>query len=66
MQLLFADANPEVSSALSDAFRTDDRVEVVFGDVFALDIEGILLAPGNSYGFMDGGFDRKLAPGAFF
>jgi O-acetyl-ADP-ribose deacetylase (regulator of RNase III) len=52
-----------VVSALRTAFAGFPEVEVRHGDLLA-EAESCVVSPANSFGFMDGGFDRALY--AFF
>ncbi len=49
----------EVASALKDAFACFNEVEVIHGDILCR-AEECIVSPANSFGFMDGGFDREL------
>lgn len=56
MKLHFVDLNPEVSSALTDAFHDHSEVEVICGDILHHAVH-CLVSPANSFGYMDGGID---------
>ena len=59
MKLHLVDANPAVASALQKAFEPFAEVEVSQGDLLAM-AEGCVVSPANSFGYMDGGFDKHL------
>lgn len=60
MKLHLIDSDSEVAAALQTAFSRFPEVEVRHGDLLAV-AEHCVVSPANSYGFMDGGFDRDLA-----
>ena len=59
MNLHLVDADAEVASALQVAFTPFPEVQVGLGDLLSV-AEHCVVSPANSYGFMDGGFDREL------
>lgn len=56
MKLLLCDKNAEVINACSDI----EGLKAVVGDVFDHQFDA-LITPGNSYAFMDGGFDYVVS-----
>lgn len=59
LKLHLIDSDADVASALQTAFSSFSEVEVRHGDLLAL-AEECVVSPANSFGFMDGGFDREL------
>lgn len=59
VRLHLIDSNPEVASALQTAFAAFPGVETLCGNLLAHAV-GCVVSPANSYGFMDGGFDKVL------
>ena len=59
LQLHLIDSNSDVASALRSAFAGFPEVEVHHGELLA-SAEQCVVSPANSFGFMDGGFDRAL------
>jgi O-acetyl-ADP-ribose deacetylase (regulator of RNase III) len=63
VKLHLVDSDAEVAAELQRAFCRFTEVEVRHGDLLAI-AEDCVVSPANSYGFMDGGFDKDLY--AFF
>ena len=59
MKLHLVDTDAEVAFALQTAFAPFREVQVRHGDLLSI-AEHCVVSPANSYGFMDGGFDRDL------
>lgn len=59
MKLHLIDSDLKVALALEDAFSDLTGVEVCHGDILSI-AEQCIVSPANSFGFMDGGFDREL------
>lgn len=59
MQLIFVDRDPVVCSALRSVMPDADVRHANLDDVPDGDFD-VLFAPGNSFGFMDGGFDLAI------
>jgi O-acetyl-ADP-ribose deacetylase (regulator of RNase III) len=59
MKLHLIDSDLDVASALQSAFSGFAEVEVQHGDLLTV-AEQCVVSPANSFGFMDGGFDRTL------
>jgi O-acetyl-ADP-ribose deacetylase (regulator of RNase III) len=59
MKLHLIDSNLEVAAAMQTAFARFAEVEVRHGDLLAV-AEQCVVSPANSFGFMDGGFDKEL------
>ena len=59
MKLHLVDADAAVAAALQAAFAPFPEVDVGHGDLLSV-AEHCVVPPANSYGFMDGGFDREL------
>lgn len=59
MQLIVVDTNPTVCDAMRSVIPDAD-VRNCRLDEIRLDEYDVLFTPGNSYGFMDGGFDRAV------
>jgi O-acetyl-ADP-ribose deacetylase (regulator of RNase III) len=59
LKLHLIDSDLDVTSELQRAFSRFDEVDVRHGDLLAL-AEECVVSPANSFGFMDGGFDREL------
>ena len=59
MKLHLVDSDSEVASALASAFSRFPEVDVQHGDLLAV-AQDCVVSPANSYGFMDGGFDKDL------
>lgn len=57
MNLHLVDADPDVASALRDAFDPFPEVNVGHGDLLAV-AHNAVVSPANSHGFMDGGIDH--------
>ena len=57
--LSLCDENPDVAEALARHFEDAPGVEVLRGDLFALDGDA-LVSPANSFGDMGGGVDRRI------
>lgn len=59
LRLRLGDRNPEVAAALAEAFADASGVEVVEGDLLAVDADAIV-CPANSFGDMGGGIDKAI------
>ncbi len=59
VRLHLVDDNPDVSTALSLAFRPFPKVVVSHGDLLAV-AHNAVVSPANSQGFMDGGIDARF------
>jgi O-acetyl-ADP-ribose deacetylase (regulator of RNase III) len=59
LKLHLIDSDFDVASALQGAFSRFSEVEVRHGDLLEV-AEQCVVSPANSFGFMDGGFDRVL------
>jgi O-acetyl-ADP-ribose deacetylase (regulator of RNase III) len=59
LKLHLIDSDADVASALEIAFSRFDEVEVRCGNLLVV-AEECVVSPANSFGFMDGGFDRDL------
>ncbi len=59
LRLHLCDVDPGVAEALAACFRDVDAAEVVVGDLLALRADA-LLSPANSFGYMDGGVDKRI------
>lgn len=59
LSLSLCDREPETALALADAFRDVDAVEVLEGDLLALDADAVV-SPANSFGDMGGGIDKAI------
>jgi O-acetyl-ADP-ribose deacetylase (regulator of RNase III) len=59
LKLHLIDSDADVASALESAFSRFGEVEVRYGNLLAL-AEECVVSPANSFGFMDGSFDREL------
>ena len=57
--LSLCDRDPAVARALAGAFGDVDGVEVLAGDLLALDCDA-LVSPANSFGDMGGGIDQQI------
>ncbi|WP_435018688.1 macro domain-containing protein [Tundrisphaera sp. TA3] len=59
LRVSLCDRNPDVARALAVAFRDVGGVEVLEGDLLALDCDA-LVSPANSFGYMDGGVEKQI------
>jgi len=59
VKLHLIDSSEQVTAALQMAFAPFPEVTVRHGDLLAV-AEHCIVSPANSYGYMDGGFDRVL------
>jgi O-acetyl-ADP-ribose deacetylase (regulator of RNase III) len=59
MKIIFCDRNPQIVTALRDAFMGIPYFEFIQNDINSLQADCIV-SPGNSYGLMDGGVDRII------
>lgn len=59
VRVTLCDRNPDVARAQAEAFGVIVGVEVMEGDLLALDCDA-LVSPANSFGYMDGGFDHLI------
>jgi O-acetyl-ADP-ribose deacetylase (regulator of RNase III) len=59
VRVSLCDRNPEVAHALAGHFQDVVGVEVLEGDLLALDCDAVV-SPANSFGYMDGGIDKNI------
>ena len=59
LRLSLCDRDAGVATALAAAFADVDAVEVVSGDLLALECDGVV-SPANSFGDMGGGIDKAI------
>ena len=57
--LLFCDKNSNVTDALHWYLPKREWIQVFNGDIFSFSFDAIV-SPANSFGFMDGGFDKVI------
>lgn len=59
LRVSLVDRNPDVARAFLEHFHDVDGVEILEGNLLDLECDA-LLSPANSFGYMDGGFDKHI------
>ncbi|MHC5543893.1 macro domain-containing protein, partial [Singulisphaera rosea] len=59
LRVSLCDKNPDVVRAFLEHFHDVEGVEILEGNVLDLECDA-LLSPANSFGYMDGGFDKHI------